>query len=84
MPHDRVSSIMSRAGCHFSTCPTRAGMPHRVRRAALSASASGEAGSQETGTDNRQSIAAEAWSVARCADAHLAVGDRARGTGVLP
>ena len=58
MPHERVSSVMSRASCHFSTCPTSAGMPQRPRRA-TSASASGEAGSLDAGRNSRQFTAAE-------------------------
>jgi hypothetical protein len=55
---------MSRVSCLFSTCPTWAGIPQRRRRATLSASASGEAGSQDAGS--RQLTAAEARSLARC------------------
>ncbi len=29
-PHERVSSSMSRAGCHFSTCPMSSGTPQAV------------------------------------------------------
>ncbi len=68
MPHDLVSSIMSRASCHFSTCPTSAGMPHVARRATLPGSALGEAGSQLSGRNRRQSTAADALSDARCRD----------------
>src|SRR6478735_3322282 len=66
MPQDRVSSIMSRASCHFSTCPTWAGMAHLSRRDTLTGSAFGEAGSQLPGRKSRQFTAAEAPLDARC------------------
>lgn len=65
MPHERVSSAMSRASCHFSTWPVSSGMPQDLRRAVLAGSAFGEAGSQDAGRNSRQSTAAEAWSEAR-------------------
>ncbi len=59
---------MSRASCHFSTCPRPAGIRQRTRRDTFTGSAFSEAGSQDLGRNSRQSTAAEAWSAARCSE----------------
>ncbi|MBD0737260.1 hypothetical protein BGM09_28865 [Streptomyces sp. CBMA29] len=59
-PGREVAFLAVLTSCHFSTCPTSSGMPQRLRRAVLSGSASGEAGSHARGRNSRQSTAADA------------------------
>ncbi len=68
IPHERVSSSMSSASCHFSTCPTSSGIWQEVRRATWSGSAFADPGAHVSGRNSRQSTAADAWAEARCKD----------------
>lgn len=78
MPQERILSIRSRAGCHFSTCHTphdRPPWPDRLRRRRISAP-----GQEHPPVHGYRG--AVGGQVQR--DSGLTVGGLARGAGVLP